>query len=161
MKIIEEIGSVIVDNLLSNFPQIRISWFIGGSQRFGWASKDSDLDIFMLIEHIGVDDGIYPGEVGKIYSFLKSEKGGRFVQTKIIEVYEPPFDQFTGLKRFVHLNITTVQDSFHNLESEHNEVEKLLNSAMLQHVRTLKEKYEWEGKEIYGFLRSLNKEKKK
>ncbi len=145
MKIFEDLANLIIRRIEKETGE-KIESFIGGSRRFGWNRKDSDIDIFLLIPN---------SILHLVESILISE--GFIRNNDPIGKYESGFTQFIDPYHISHVNLTDNTYYFMELKKEHEKVEIFLKEKPVLKViiSRIKHKYNVSGKDIYRLLRIM------
>ena len=136
----------IIISMIEKETEEKIKFFIGGSRRFGWYNKDSDIDIFIYTPSKTIQ---------KIDKFLISEGFSRNNDTALM--YETWFLQFSDSHHLIHINITDAKYQYSKLKSEHDKLEKFLEkkSELKAMIKSIKKEYNIKGKDIYRLLRTM------
>lgn len=143
MIIRQEIKKVIESYLMEE----GIDYFIGGSEMFGWANRESDIDFF-----ISCCDG-------QLIDLFQEFPSKTIIKNSAVPAYDANISaQYSFLGGFVHLNVfIDLLHSYELLKSEHEKVEKILNKNhdLKRVVTSLKRTTNIRGRDIYDILKRL------
>jgi hypothetical protein len=136
-QFINALGTIIMDDLKEN----GISFFIGGSRRFGYNNKNSDLDIYVCLSN---------GPQLRDYIMKLKQSGFDHGETHLY--VEIPYN----FKDMVHIIIMNNRVRFDLLSSEHDELELHINSyPLLRAVALALKRNCVDGTKIYRTLLTI------
>ena len=144
----------IFENLFINN---KIDYFIGGSERFGYKTDQSDIDFFIFDPNIIKIDKILFQLPFNTYIRKNPLMGlGYDLRVNI------QFELFGGL---IHLNIIELKNQFEELKEEHNKIEKMLNKnhELFEFIHTIKNKSisNIDGKTVYRIMKEIINKKER
>jgi len=140
-----DIRKVVKKEIEAYLKSMNLNYFVGGSERFGWATFSSDIDFFISVTNVDMT--------------VMLRHFSNIIRSHECELYNNCGDvQYTVLGGLVHLNFFTSSIMrFDRLRLEHIAVEKILkgNSQLNQIVRNLKITNKVSGKDVYIALKQL------
>lgn len=138
---------MIKDAFESYLMENGIDYFIGGSERFGWTDRESDIDFF-----VSCCDG-------QLINMFQQFPSKTIMKNYIASTYDDNIDtQFSILGGLIHLNVFLNSfPSYKVLKAEHEKVEKTLNKNddLNRVVTSLKRFTSIRGRDIYDCLKKL------
>lgn len=141
------IRRMIKEAMESYFMEESIDYFIGGSEMFGWANRESDIDFFISCCN------------DQLVDIFKEFPAKTIMNNNVMSGYDDNVSaQYSLLGGLIHLNVfINSLPSYELLKDEHKRVEKLLNNYDLKKVLTiLKCNTPYlRGRDIYNALKRL------